>query len=299
MENFKLKVFRSVAKNLSFTKAANELFITQPAITKNIQTLEADLGLRLFNRKGNRIYLTAEGLVLLEHADKIFGLQLKLEDALNSFKKNPSGSFRLGASTTIAQYVIPPVLSKFHKRYPDVKLSLFTGNTEQVANTLLRGEIDLGIVEGKIKNKDIHYFKFISDELVAVIGSKYNLTSTNEISLGKLISLPLVLRERGSGTLDVIEYAFKSRKINLSSLKVQMYLGSTEAIKLYLEHDDCIGFVSIRSLGKELEIGSHRIVRIKKFQIKRTFDFISPQGLELTKVALKFINFTKLCYNQK
>jgi LysR family transcriptional regulator, transcriptional activator of the cysJI operon len=299
MENFRLKVFCSVAKNLSFTKAANELYLTQPAVTKNIQALEEELGLRLFNRKANRIYLTAEGLVLLDYAGKISGLHMKLEDALNSFKKNPSGSFRLGASTTIAQYVIPPVLSNFHKKFPNIKLSLFTGNTERIAGELLKGEIDLGIVEGRIKNKDIHYLKFISDELVAVAGSNNCLANKKEISLEKFASLPLILRERGSGTLDVIEYALKSRKIKLSSLNIQMYLGSTEAIKLYLEHDDCAGFVSIRALEKELKAGSHKIIHIKNFQIKRTFDFISPQGLKSSRIALQFIKFARLYYNQK
>ena len=299
MENFKLKVFRSVAKNLSFTKAANELFISQPAITKNIHSLESELGLRLFNRKGNKIYLTDEGLVLLEHSEKLFSLQLKLEDDLNSFKDIPTGSFRLGASTTIAQYVIPPVLSIFHKRFKDVKLSLLTGNTEQIAEALLKGEIDLGIVEGKIKSKDIHYSKFISDELVAAASSKNQLININEISLEKLTLLPLVLRERGSGTLEVIEHAFKSRKIKLSGLNVRMYLGSTEAIKLYLEHDDCVGFVSIRALEKELIAGSHRIIKIKNFQIKRILEFITPQGLKPTRIATQFIRFAKDYYNQK
>ncbi len=299
MENFRLKVFRSVAKNLSFTKAANELFITQPAITKNIHALENELGLRLFNRKGNKIFLTDEGLVLLEHAEKLFDLQLKLEDDLNRFKENPTGSFRLGASTTIAQYVIPPVLSKFHKKFNDVKLSLPTGNSEQIADSLLKGEIDLGIVEGKIKSRDIHYSRFISDELVAATSFDNQLIRTNEISLEKLASLPLVLRERGSGTLEVIEHALKSKNIKLSDLNVRMYLGSTEAIKVFLEHDDCIGFVSIRALEKELKVGSHKIVRIKNFQIKRIFNFITPQGLKPTKIASQFIKFAKEYYNQK
>jgi len=299
MENFRLKVFRSVAKNLSFTKAANELFITQPAITKHIRNLENELDLRLFNRKGNKIYLTAEGIVLLEFADELFNLQLKLEDKLNSFKETLSGSFRLGASTTIAQYVIPPVLSLFHKRYIDVKLSLLTKNTEQIADALLRGEIDLGIVEGKIKNTDIHYSKFISDELVAVTSAQNPLANKGEISFRQLLSMPLILRERGSGTLDVIEHAFKSRRIKFSSLNIQMYLGSTEAIKLYLEHDDCIGFVSFRALKNEIKMGKLRIIRIKNFQIKRTLEFITPQGLKPTNVASQFIKLAKEYYNQK
>ena len=292
-------MFRSVAKNLSFTKASNELFISQPAVTKNIHALENEYGLRLFNRKGNRIYLTAEGNVLLDYADKLFSLQRQLEDDLNSFKENPSGSLRLGASTTIAQYVIPPILSKFRGKFPEVKLSLLTGNTEQVADNLLKGEIDLGIVEGKIKNRDIHYIRFISDELVTAIRPKNKLVNTDEISVAKLVALPFVLRERGSGTLEVIEHALRNKGIKLSSLNIIIYLGSTEAIKLYLENDDCIGFISIRALKKELESRSLKILRIKNFQIKRTFDFITPQGLKPSGISARFIKFAKQFYNQK
>jgi LysR family transcriptional regulator, transcriptional activator of the cysJI operon len=299
MENFRLKVFRSVAKNLSFTKAANELFITQPAVTKNIKALESEYGLRFFSRKGNRIYLTAEGIVLFEHVDKLYGLEQKLEDDLNSFKENPSGILRLGASTTIAQYVIPSVLSKFHKDYPDVKLSLRTGNTEQIAESLLKGEMDLGIVEGRIKNKDIHYIKFLPDELVAVVRAKNKLTYKNEITLKELIVMPMVLRERGSGTLDVIEHALKSKNVKLSELKIAMHLGSTEAIKLFLEYYDSVGFIPMRAIEKELKLGTLKIIKIKNLKIKRTFDFITPQGLEPTKVAAKFIITAKHTYNQK
>lgn len=297
MENFRLIVFRSVARNLSFTKAANELFITQPAVTKQIKALEKEYGLRFFSRKGNRIYLTAEGIILLEHVDKLYELQQKLEDNLNSFKENPSGILRLGASTTIAQYVIPSVLSKFLRKYPDVKLSLRTGNTKQIAETLLKGEIDLGIVEGRIKNKEIHYMKFLSDELAVVVRSENKLTHKNEITLKELIAMPMVLRERGSGTLDVIEHALKNKNVKLSSLKIVMHLGSTEAIKLFLEFQDSVGFIPIRAIEKELKLGVLKIVKIKNLRIKRTFDFIIPQGLEPTKVAAKFINLAKLTYN--
>jgi LysR family transcriptional regulator, transcriptional activator of the cysJI operon len=299
MEFFRFAVFRSVAKHLSFTKAAKELFITQPAVSKNIHMLEKEYELRLFNRKGNRIYLTAEGVVLLKHADKLYNFQKEFEDEINYFKSKPSGSLQIGASTTIAQYVIPPVLPVFQKKFPEIILSLVTANTDQIADDLLRGKIDLGIVEGKIRNRDIHYIKFISDELVAVCRTHNMLIPDSEISLKDLSALPLILRERGSGTLDVVEHELKKKGINPSSLNVVMHLGSTEAIKLYLEHDDCIGFISRRAVQKELFSGSHKIVRIKNFQIKRTFDFITPQGLQPATIAARFIKIAKQFYNQK
>jgi len=164
MQNFRLQVFYSVAKNLSFTKASQELYITQPAITKHIKELEEEYGLRFFDRKGNRIYLTNAGQVLLDHAEQILSLHRKLDFEMSTFKDRVSGQLKLGASTTIAQYVIPQVLSAFHKKFPKIKLSLLNGNTQYITDTLLKGEIDMGIVEGKSKNKDILYDRFISEE---------------------------------------------------------------------------------------------------------------------------------------
>ena len=293
MENYRLKVFRTVAKNLSFTKAAGELFISQPAITKHIQAIENEYGLRLFNRKGSRIYLTSAGKVLFEYSNKLYNLQKEFENELNIYKEKKTGSLRLGASTTIAQYVIPPILSKFYKKFPHFQLVLQSGNSNQIADSLLNGEIDLGIVEGKVKNRDIKYIKFINDELVAVVNSKNKILSKNEITLNELIKLPLVLRERGSGTLEVLEYALKSRKIKLSSLNMRLYLGSTEAIKYYISSDDCLSFISIRALRRELDNNELKIIKVKNFNISRTFNFISLQGNTMSGITSDFIKLAR------
>ena len=297
MENFRLKVFRSVAKNLSFTKASSELFITQPAITKHIQALEKQYGVRLFNRKSNRINLTPAGKVLYDYTKQLNHLERKLEEEMSRFKETETGTLRLGASTTIAQYVIPPILSEFRKKYPDVKLSLLNGNSEQIALALRNNEIDVGIVEGKVKSKEIRYEFFMKDELVAVTGPSNTIAGRNEIPFKNFLSLPLVLRERGSGTLEVLEYAFKVKKIRLSDLNVVMYLGSTEAIKRYLKSDDSIGMLSIRSIENEVKDGSLRVVHVKNFRVKRTFNFICLQGNTPSGLVSKFIRFSKHYHN--
>ena len=299
MPDFRLKVFRSVARNLSFTKASGELFITQPAITKHIQALEKHYGLRFFNRKGNKINLTPAGKVLFDYTNKTFRLEQALEEELNRFKEGQTGELRLGASTTIAQYVIPGILSEFHKKYPELRLSLLNGNSEQIAEALRNDEIDLGLVEGKVKNKDIRYELFMTDELVAATSSNNNLIKKEEISLKELVKLPLVLRERGSGTLEVLEYAFREKNIKLSELNVLMYLGSTEAIKRFLESDSSIGLLSIRAIENELKTGTLKIIKIKKFKVKRTFNFISLQGNTPSGLLARFIKQSKLFYNQK
>ncbi len=293
MESFRLKVFRSVAKHLSFTKASNELFISQPAITKNIQSLEKELGIRLFERFGNKINLTSAGIILAEYANKSFVLQLDLENRLNFFREDKSGLIRIGASTTIAQYVIASALSKYHKKFPDVKISLISGNSERIANALIKGEIDLGIVEGKVKDHDIHYSKFTTDELVAVTGVN-NRAIKDEIDLNELVKTAIILRERGSGTLEVFEHAIKNKNIKLSSLNIIMYLGSTEAIKQYLESDNCIGFLSTKAIEKEINKGVLRIVKIKGLQITRTFEFIKLQGSGYSELTKQFIRIARM-----
>ncbi len=299
MPEFRLKVFYSVAKNLSFTKASNELFITQPAITKHIQALEKEYGLPLFIRKGSKISLTQAGKELLKYSENVFSLHRRFEEEISQLKGENRGSLKIGASTTIAQYVLPPVLSSFHNKYPNVTLSLINGNSEQIAEALTKGEIDLGLVEGKIKSRDIKYRLFMKDELVAAISLEQKRNLPNEISLAQLKKLPLILRERGSGTLEVLEYALRSKKIKLSDLNVIMYLGSTEAIKYYLESDNSIGFLSIRSIKKELESGALKTIKIKGLKVARTFDFICLQGTTPSSLASLFIKFSKKHYNQK
>jgi len=297
MQNFRLQVFYSVAKNLSFTKASQELYITQPAITKHIKELEEEYGLRFFDRKGNRIYLTNVGQVLLDHAEQILSLHRKLDFEMSTFKDRVSGQLKLGASTTIAQYVIPQVLSAFHKKFPKIKLSLLNGNTQYITDTLLKGEIDMGIVEGKSKNKDILYDRFISDEVVAVVNAESELASLGEISLKDLMEIPIVLRERGSGTREVIEYELKKKKIRLSALNVVMYLGSTETLKSFISSSSCLGFLPVVSITKELNRGLYKTFNIKGLKIFRYFDFINPMGPEPSGLNRIFMQFARQHYN--
>lgn len=297
MEDFRLKVFYSVAQNQSFTKAAAEMFITQPAITKHIKTLEDDLGLRLFDRGGGAITMTKAGEVLFRYAGQIFNLYNEAIFELGTFKNKLSGSFRLGASTTIAQYLISPVLASFHEKFPEVELNLLNGNTEIIENAVLAKTIELGIVEGKKHNPMLKYLDFAEDELVAVVHAKSRFAKLSEITLDELKSIPLVLRERGSGTLEVIEIALKERGIKLSSLPIIMHLGSTESIKSFLEYANCLGFVSIQAIQKELVSGQLKIIGIKDFKIPRTFSFVHLQG-QAEGLSTTFMRFAQRRYNR-
>lgn len=175
MRDFRLKVFQAVAAHLSFTKAAAELFITQPAVTRHIRELEEELGVSLFERKANRVQLTQAGEILLAHAGRVADIYKQIDFDINQLRQRFAGALQLGASTTIGQYVLPPVLAGFYKTYPDVKLSLLNGNTQQIETALLDKKIELGFVEGKTRNTQLRYTTFLEDEMVIVAHTRQPL----------------------------------------------------------------------------------------------------------------------------
>ncbi|MBS1520749.1 MAG: LysR family transcriptional regulator [Bacteroidetes bacterium] len=290
MSDFRLEVFYTVAKRLSFTKAAAELFITQPAVTKHIRELEDQYKAKLFERKGNHIALTQAGKLLLHHAERVFELYRNVEFEINSLSKRKEGLLRIGASTTIAQYIVAPLLAKFRGKYPDVQLSLITGNTEQVEKALLAKEIEIGIIEGYSKNPEISYHEFLKDELVLVCSSKHPLANRNSLRPDELKTISFIVREQGSGTLEVIDHALKEAGINHAELKVEIRLGNTESIKSYLLNSSAMAFVSVHAIIDEVKRGELKIIDVENLIIERSFYLINLQG-RITGLADLFFHF--------
>jgi len=276
--DFRLKVFYTVALRLNFTKAATELYITQPAVSKHIQELEETYKTKLFERNGSKIALTPAGKILLKYTKSIFDIYREIDFEMSSFNAERQGLLRLGASTTISQYIISPVLASFHQKQKDIKVNLLNGNTEQIENALINKEIEIGIVEGQSKNQSIKYIPFLKDELVLVCSSKNPLVQQNEISVNDLKSMKFITRERGSGTLEVIEFALKKANLKLADLHIEMQLGSTESIKSYLLNSDCFAFMSIHAVSKELKNKELIVLDIEKLAIERYFYIITLQG---------------------
>ncbi|ANI89569.1 transcriptional regulator [Arachidicoccus ginsenosidimutans] len=297
MFDFRLQVFHTVAKRLSFTKAAEELFITQPAVTKHIREIEHQYKVQLFERSGNNISLTNAGELLLQYTEKIFEIYRNIEFDLNELKQQHKGKLRIGASTTVAQYILPPLLANFHNKFKDIKVSLFTENTQQIEKALEQKEIDFGIIEGKSKNKNFKYTQFTKDELVLIASANHPLTKRNFIKTEELLKVPLLLREQGSGTLEVVNDALKKAGIKISQLQVEMRMNSSESIKGYLLNSNCLSFLSIHSVLKELENNELAVIDVKGLNIERYFYIIHPHG-EPDGLSDLFIKFA-LHYNFK
>lgn len=288
LENFRLKVFRAVAEQLSFRKAAEQLFLTQPAVTLQIKALENDLGARLFDRSANRITLTSQGAVLLRYANKIAALSSAAEQEVGSENGKFSGELSLGVSTTIAQYVLPRLIGAFLKEHPRIQLSVHSGNTEQVVDLLLEGEISIGLIEGPARRRGVHTEPFMRDELVLITPPD---SESTHFSPQQLLASSLLMREQGSGSRHVVEVALEKAGYKLKAFRRVMDLDSTEAIKSAVEAGLGIGFVSRWAIAKELELGVFQVAQVRGLQIARHFSLVTRTGPGLQGASEAFRMF--------
>lgn len=294
--DFRLLVFKNVADNLSFTKASKALYISQPAVTRHINELEKQYEKALFNRLGNKISLTDEGKLFLDYANKILALYQELEDSFQHFNNIFPKQVNMGASTTIAQYLLPILFYKLKANYPDTDFKLLNDNSENIEALLLDKKISLGFTEGSASHPSIHYETFVKDEIVLVTrANNPTLIETKEIPLDQLKTLPLVLREEGSGTRKIIEQSLKAKQIHPVDLQKDMVLGSSESIKTYLLHSNSFAFLSIHSIAEELRSNKFRIIDVQNLDIQRVFYFATLHGIH-TKTVNKLRSFFKSEY---
>jgi DNA-binding transcriptional LysR family regulator len=288
LENFRLKVFRTVAEHLNFRKAAEHLFLTQPAVTQQIKALEEDIGLRLFDRSGNRVSLTPQGVLLLRYAKKLAALVSEAEQELGARDGKVSGDLFLGASTTIAQYVLPRLLGAFLAEHPLVQFSLHSGNTEEIVQFLLDDKLSIGLIEGPARHRAIRTEHFMEDELVLITSPT---SETTRLSRDELVNSNFLMREQGSGSRRVVELALEKAGLRLKTFKKVMDLDSTEAIKSAVEAQLGIGFVSQWAIAKELELGALKIAEVPGLRAVRHFSLISRTGPEPQGPAGAFRTF--------
>jgi LysR family transcriptional regulator, transcriptional activator of the cysJI operon len=291
MENFRLKVFRTVAEHASFRKASERLNLSQPAVSQQIHALEEELGTTLFDRGGNRVRLTAAGTVLLKYARR--GAQLAREalDALAKIEGEPRGELHLGASTTVAQYILPRMLGAFRKQYPLIELSVTSGNTEHIVDLLLQGGVAMGIIEGPASSRELRKRRFLEDRMVLIVPRDHPWAAVREVPLASLKDVPLLMREPGSGSRRVVELALKRSGLKLGQLRIAMDLDSTEAIVSGVEAGLGVGFVSQWAIGKEIRLGTLKPVRVTGLEMVRDLTLIQRSGPSPEGAAAAFERF--------
>ncbi|MBF0193128.1 MAG: LysR family transcriptional regulator [Magnetococcales bacterium] len=289
----RLRVFHAVAKHLSFTRAAEELYLTQPAVTFQIRQLEEHFDTRLFDRHHNRITMTEAGLMVFNYTERILELYRETDKAINEMTGMTRGIVKLGASTTIGEYILPVILSSYHEQFPNVRVRMTVDNTRLIVRKLEDATIDLGMVEGPVQNKNIHIVPCIEDELIVALPPNHPLSHMTDISLSKLKEYPFVSREEGSGTRQVIAEHLKKNGVNYDDLDMVLELGTTESVKAAIEGNVGFSIVSSVSIRKELRLKSLSAHRIKGVSMKRMLNFVFQKQKFRSKAVEEMLNFAK------
>jgi DNA-binding transcriptional LysR family regulator len=292
LENFRLVVFQKVAEHLSFRKAAEELYLSQPAVSLQIKALEEELNATLFDRSGTRPQLTPGGEILLRYARQSAQILQQARDEIAAFSGAFAGELKLGASTTIAQYVLPRLLARFCNTHPGVRPSLFSGNTEQIVTCVEQHRIGLGFIEGPPRTRDVHVQPFLADEIVLIVPIAHEWAERGTVPASELQGAPLLVRERGSGTRHIAELALERAGVPRRALNVVMDLDSTEAIKSSVEAGLGVGLVSRWAIVADKRTDSaFRTVTIENLKILRDFLLVSPKAPEIQGLAAEFRDF--------
>jgi DNA-binding transcriptional LysR family regulator len=273
MADRRLQVFHTVARLLSFTKAAETLHMTQPAVTFQVRQLEEHFNTRLFDRTHNRISLTEAGKQVFSFADKIFELYAEMENAVREVTGEISGALIIGASTTIAEYMLPALLGDFKAKYPDVTVHLKVSNTDGIVHMVENNDIDLGVVEAPVSNKNLVVEVCRQDQLVAIVPPNHPMAKEECLPVAKLAQYPFICREEGSGTREVIAEHMAAGGVNGSEINVCMELGSPEAVKGAVEAGMGISITSRATISKELQLGSLVAVKLDP-PLERPFSFV-------------------------
>jgi DNA-binding transcriptional LysR family regulator len=254
MADRRLQVFTTVAQLLSFTKAAESLHMTQPAVTFQIRQLEEYFNTRLFDRTHNRITLTTAGKLVKSYGDRIISEYREMDNEIRKLTGDVLGPLVIGASTTIGEYVIPGALGEYQARFPQVTVRLYVANTMGVIHMVENNEIDIGIVEGPVSNKNLVTEVCWTDELVLVTPPEHPLAGDTAVEPQKIMDYPFISREEGSGTREVIGDYLRDHELAFSAFNLAMEFGSPESIKSAVAAGLGISVLSVATLDKELSL---------------------------------------------
>ncbi|ADW67407.1 LysR family transcriptional regulator [Granulicella tundricola] len=279
IENFRLIVFRAVARHSSFSRAAEELLLTQPAVTQQIKALEEQFGHPLFHRGGGRISLTPGGAALLPFAEQIKVLSEEAFTAVAKAYGQEAGELSVGASQTIAQYLLPTFLAAFLQRNPDVRITVRIGNSDQMLAALVSGEIQVALLEGPELRTDVHIEAFMEDHMVLVVPASHEWAG-RKVTLDELRTQPLLVREFGSGSRRIVEQALAGVGLKTKDLNIRMELDSTEGLLNGAEAGLGVTFVSRWAVRNQLALGTLTLARVEGLKLSRSFSVAYPAGPE-------------------
>lgn len=291
MDDFTLRVFYKLAQLKSFSKVADEMYLTQPAVSRQIKNLEDNLAIKLFLREKEGVSLTEEGKILLGFAEKILALYEKANREIDRSRHSSLNKIIIGASTTLGEYVLPRIISNFGRTHPEAEIYLRVANTKEILKQLSSGAFNLALVEGQFDNPSFTLEKILEDELVLIAGTQHPWASKKGINLGDLRFESIIIREEGSGTRKVMEEALAKLGIGLSDLKIKMELDSTEAVKNAVSENLGLSFVSKSTLIKKPD--DITILSLPNIELRFNYNLIYGTEKGLTSLTLEFMECLK------
>lgn len=293
MADRRLQVFHAVARQLSFTKAAEQLFMTQPAVTFQIKQLEEHLNARLFERSHGRIALTPAGELVLGYAEKILTLSEELETRVGELTGAISGPLLLGASTTIAEFYLPQILGEFKAVYPHVQVHMTVANSDTIETRVAEHVLDLGLIESPSHLAGVQTEVCCEDVLVMICSPKYKLAKAQQVSAAEIAGEPFISRESGSGTREFSDHYFHENKIPPDAINIVMELGSPEAIKGVVATGLGVSVLSRATVVKELKLGVLMAVPLDPPLI-RSLSVVTPRNKFRSRLVTTFVEFAML-----
>ncbi|MGY3573663.1 MULTISPECIES: LysR substrate-binding domain-containing protein [Bradyrhizobium] len=275
-----LRLFAAVARTGSFSRAADLLHISQPAISKGVRDFELQVGCRLLDRTPKGVRSTREGAALARHAETLFAAERAAEDELQALRNLDSGSLRIGASTTIATYMIPEYLGVFHRAFPGIDLHVVSANTSDIAALMLGHEIEIALVEGPVEDENLVSEAWRTDVMALIAGPDHRFAAVQgPIDIRSLNDEILIVREPGSGTREVVAQALAAHHVEPQRT---LEIGSTEAIKQAVASGVGVAIVSIATIDDQVKLGKLKVIPIKGIHIERTlWQLKSPGRLEV------------------
>jgi DNA-binding transcriptional LysR family regulator len=290
MENFRLRVFRAVAHRLNFRMAAEELLLTQSAVTQQIKALESELDVPLFDRAGGRVALTPAGVALLPFAERLAALSEEAREAVAATAGGSAGRLALGASQTIGQYLLPKLIAGYLQENPKVEISVLGGNTQTILEALVEHRVQICLIEGPAMRRDVQVEPFMQDHMVCVVPAGHEWAD-EEIEATELQQAKLVTRELGSGSRRIVEQALEKAGLDLKRLRLVMTFDSTEGLLSAVEAGLGIAFVSRWAVRNQLALGTLKLARVRGLDLARMFSLATVAGPEPAGLARSFHRF--------
>lgn len=290
MADRRLQVFHTVAKQLSFTKAAELLFMTQPAVTFQVKQLEEQFNTRLFERSHGKISLTPAGELALDYAERILNLTAEMEARISELTGQVSGPLLIGASTTIAEYMLPKLLGEFKRNHPETQARLTVANSETIENKVADHTLDIGLIEAPSHHPHLITQVCCEDELVMICAVDSDLAQLSAVTPAQLASHPYISRESGSGTRECIDEYFRANGVSQDELNLVMELGSREAIKGAVSAGLGVAVVSVTTVAKEVRLGELVAVPLSP-PLRRQLSLVYPEEKFRSKLLQAFLDY--------